>query len=32
MPVNIVLDILSYERFLNDYELAYIELNKQEGM
>jgi len=30
MPVNIVLDMLSYEKFLNEYEIAYLELNKEE--
>jgi len=29
MPADIVLDILEYERFIQDYESAYVELNKE---
>ena len=31
MPVDIVLDILSYETFLSEFEVACYELNKKEG-
>ena len=31
MPVGIVLAMIQYERFRDDYESAYIALNRTEG-
>ena len=29
LPVDVVLDILEYEKFINDYEIVFFELNKE---
>lgn len=28
MPIDVVFDILEYEKFVNEYEFAFYELNK----